>query len=54
MVVSVRGEIAGHFSSSSSSKVTPPFMHMIIAQKVLFCALINSGFEHFLCSNHPN
>ena len=27
MVVSVRGEIARHFSSSSLSKVTHPFIH---------------------------
>ena len=28
--------------------------HMITTQIVLFYTLINTGFEHFLCSNHPN
>ena len=27
---------------------------VITTQKVLFYTLINTGFEHFLCSNHPN
>ena len=27
---------------------------MINAQKILIYTLINTGFEHFLCTNQPN
>ena len=32
----------------------PEQIRLISAQKMLFCTLINIGFEHFLCTNQPN